>query len=182
MFDPNEGRRLGYDLSNISLLVVDDNDFTRRLFHSILSSLHIRRITMATDGASGYKMFCASAIDLIIVDWEMEPVNGPAFVKRVRLDAASPNPYVPIMMITAHTDLSNVVSARDYGVNEFLAKPVSAAQIYERMVRILEVSRPFVKTDTYFGPDRRRRKDPNYKGEERRKAKDPPKNNGSDKK
>lgn len=178
MYDPLDGHRTGYDLSNLSVLLIDDNEFTRRLFTSILGSLNIRRIHTADDGASGYKMFCASAIDLIIVDWEMEPVNGLAFVKRVRLDDDSPNRYVPIMMITAHTELNSVMMARDCGVNEFVAKPISAAQIYDRMVRILEASRPFVKTATYFGPDRRRRKDPRYTGEERRKKADPTKKAG----
>jgi len=169
MHDPLGGNTMNYDVSNISVLVIDDHEFTRKLVLSVLNALHIRRVHMAEDGVKGYQMFSEMAIDLIIVDWEMEPVNGLQFVKRVRTDEASPNPYVPILMLTAHTELSSVVRARDIGVNEFLAKPISVAQIYGRLVRILESSRPFVKTSNYFGPDRRRRKDPSYRGPERRK-------------
>lgn len=179
MFDPNASRGLTYDLSNISVLVVDDNEFTRKLMHSVLNALKIRRIQMANDGASGYQIFSQTAVDIAIIDWEMEPVNGPQLVRRMRTDTNSPNPYVPIIMLTAHTDIHSVMAARDCGVNEFLAKPISPASVYERMVRILETSRPFVKTADYFGPDRRRRKDPSYRGPERRKKKGPGGESGS---
>ncbi len=163
---------LSYDVSNISVLLIDDNEFICRLVQSILGTLNIRQIQVASDGAQGYQLFQRVPVDLIIVDWHMEPVNGPAFVRRVRQDEDSPNPYVPIMMVTAYSDINSVMAARDIGVNEFLAKPISAARIYERMVRILESSRPFVKTSSYFGPDRRRRNDPNFKGDDRRKKKE----------
>jgi len=160
--------QLNYDLSNLNVLLVEDNEFTQRLHHSILGALGIRQIRTATDGATAYEMFQTAPFDLIIVDWQMEPVNGPTFIRRIRQDEGSPNPYVPIMMITSYSEIGNVFTARDAGVNEFLAKPVSAAQIYGRLVRILENTRPFVKTKSYFGPDRRRRNDPKYNGEERR--------------
>lgn len=169
MMDPISGQSLTYEVSNLSILVIDDHEFTRKLLMNVLNALHIRRIHMASDGAEGYQMFCDTAIDMVIVDWEMQPVNGPQFVKRVRTDESSANPYVPIMMISANTEMSSVMKARDFGVNEFLAKPISPAKVYERMVRILESTRPYVKTPDFFGPDRRRRKDPNYRGPERRK-------------
>ena len=59
-------------------------------------------------------------------------------------------------MLTGHADVQRVVDARDAGVNEFMAKPVSAQALYTRMASMVERPRPFVKTETYFGPDRRR--------------------------
>ena len=58
--------------------------------------------------------------------------------------------------------------------NELLAKPVSASQLYERIERVVEIERPFIRTPEYFGPCRRRRADPKYSGAERRTRKDPP--------
>ncbi len=50
------------------------------------------------------------------------------------------------------------------------AKPISAKSLYERILNVVANPRPFVKTKTYFGPDRRRGVNPNYGGLERRKA------------
>ncbi|MEQ8665584.1 MAG: response regulator [Rhodospirillales bacterium] len=168
----NKGYR-GYDLSNLRVLLVEDNEFLRKLVSSVLASLGIRRVQKAREGGEGWSLFQASSPDLIIVDWVMTPIDGPAFVQRVRQDDKSRNIYIPIIMLSAYGDMSRVIAARDMGVNEFLAKPVSAAQLYDRIERVLEVERPFVRAQDYFGPCRRRRDDPKYSGPERRKdAKD----------
>jgi two-component system, chemotaxis family, chemotaxis protein CheY len=62
------------------------------------------------------------------------------------------------------------VAARDAGVTEFMAKPISANALYQRILNIVANPRPFIKTKTYFGPDRRRTVNPNYAGPERRKG------------
>jgi len=66
--------------------------------------------------------------------------------------------------------MNRVVEARDAGVHEFLAKPLSAKGLYSRIRSIIERPRPFVRAGQYFGPDRRRRDNPSYMGGERRKA------------
>jgi DNA-binding NtrC family response regulator len=81
---------------------------------------------------------------------------------------------VPVIMITGHSTLRRVAEARDVGVTEFLSKPVTARGVIERITQVVEHPRSFVKTDRYFGPDRRRRDDPNYPGPYRRLADKPP--------
>ena len=58
--------------------------------------------------------------------------------------------------------------ARDAGVTEFLAKPISAKGLYQRILNVVANPRPFIKTKTYFGPDRRRNTNNAYIGPERR--------------
>ena len=53
---------------------------------------------------------------------------------------------------------------------EFLAKPVSAKVLHRRISGIIEAPRNFIRTAAYFGPDRRRRHDPNFVGPKRRKG------------
>ena len=101
----------------------------------------------------------------------MEPRDGIEFTKMIRNHDTSPNRYVPIIMLTGHSELSAVEEARDAGVNEFMAKPVSATKLYAKIKRIIEHPRDFVRTGDYFGPDRRRHQDPDYDGPERRQAK-----------
>ena len=87
----------------------------------------------------------------------------------VRTSSDSPNPFMPIVMITGHSERSRVNAARDAGVNEFLVKPVTAKSLMDRINTVVNHPRSFVKGGTYFGPDRRRRKDMNYAGPWRRK-------------
>ena len=61
-----------------------------------------------------------------------------------------------------------VTLARDAGVTEFLAKPISAKGLYQRVLNVVANPRPFIKTKNYFGPDRRRNTATTYIGEERR--------------
>jgi len=63
-----------------------------------------------------------------------------------------------------------VVSARDAGITEFMAKPISAKALYQRILNVVANPRPFIKTKNYFGPDRRRNVTANYVGPERRKG------------
>ena len=59
------------------------------------------------------------------------------------------------------------MAARDAGIREFLAKPVSPRNVYARLVSALNSDRSFVRVDDYFGPDRRRR-DVLFSGESKR--------------
>jgi DNA-binding response OmpR family regulator len=88
----------------------------------------------------------------------------------VRQPGANSNPYVSIIMLTGHSEKQRVMAARDAGVTEFLAKPISAKGLYERIVNVVANPRPFIKTKAYFGPDRRRNVNANYAGPERRKG------------
>jgi DNA-binding response OmpR family regulator len=73
-------------------------------------------------------------------------------------------------MLTGHTEKARVTAARDAGITEFLAKPISAKALYQRIANVVANPRPFIKTKTYFGPDRRRNASSNYTGQERRKG------------
>jgi two-component system, chemotaxis family, chemotaxis protein CheY len=100
----------------------------------------------------------------------MEPVNGCELTKLIRTASDSPNHYVPIIMLTAYAERSKVEAARDAGVTEFCAKPVTATELYRKVAAAINAPRSFIRTSVYFGPDRRRRKDDSYKGDERRES------------
>ncbi len=157
-----------YNLERLNFLVVDDNRHMRSLVRSVLQALGTRHIEEATDGADAYARLGTYTADIIICNWQMSPMDGLDFVRLLRTDSNSPNPFVPVIMLTAHTEAKRVVEARDAGVTEFLAKPFSAHQLYSRIRAIIEHPRPFVRAQSYVGPDRRRRKDPDFKGPGRR--------------
>ena len=95
-------------------------------------------------------------------------MNGIELTKFIRLSEESPNRYLPIIIMSDNTAPSWVFEARDAGVTEFLVKPLTMRSIRQRIDAALISPRTFVRSATYFGPDRRRRNNPKYDGPERR--------------
>ncbi len=157
----------------LKILVVEDNRHMRILLAEILRAIGISQIYEASDGAEGLQMMRSHPVDIVLTDLAMEPLDGIDFVRLLRNAADSPNQLVPVIMITGHFTMARIREARDAGVNEFLAKPITARGVIERLHQIIDHSRPFVRTEDYFGPDRRRRNDPHYDGPMRRAADGP---------
>ncbi len=146
-----------YHFDRLNVLVLDDNRNMRTLIQSVLFALGIRNFHEAHDVKQAYCDLQHFHADIVITDWHMEPLNGLDFVRMVRSGEDSPNPYVPIIMLTGHTELHRVCEARDAGVNVVLAKAVSVQTLCSRLVSLIEYPRPFIPTKTYFGPCRRLR-------------------------
>jgi CheY-like chemotaxis protein len=155
-------------LAHLKALIVEDNLHMRTLIKSLLRALDMRDIYEATDGDEGYYELAAMRPDFVLSDLNMKPVDGLEFTRRVRTAPDSPCPFVPIIMITGHTERNWIEAARDAGVTEVLAKPVTPAGLYGRIAEIVERPRPFVRCHTFSGPDRRRRARPDHGGPWRR--------------
>ena len=152
----------------LKILLVDDNQHMRMLLTEILRALGVRQIHEAMDGAEALQAMRETPMDLVMTDLTMGPLDGIDFVNLLRNSPDSPAPFAPVIMITGHSTMRRVAEARDAGVNEFLAKPVTARGVIHRINLIIEHPRPFIRCQDYFGPDRRRRAEPNFKGPYRR--------------
>ena len=141
----------------------------RSLLRALLNSAGIKQVVEASNGRAALTMLRENKSDLVLSDLAMKPMDGLEFTWHVRNDEHSPNPFVPIIMITGHTEKYRVQAARDAGVTEFLAKPITAHNLFTRIAEIVERPRAFVRCDTYFGPDRRRHTQEDYAGPWRRK-------------
>jgi CheY-like chemotaxis protein len=153
---------------HLKILIVEDNQHMRSLLRSLLNSVGIREILEANNGASALEALREKKCDLILSDLAMQPMDGLEFSRKVRTSDTSSNPFVPIIMITGHTEKHRVEAARDAGITEFLAKPITAHSLFSRIAEIVERPRAFVRTEGYFGPDRRRKTMDSYTGPWRR--------------
>ena len=157
-------------LENVNFLIVDPNTFMRSLIKNVLHVFGADKFIEANDGADAFEAMQKLAPDIIITEWMMDPLDGLDFTRLVRTGKDSINPFVPIIMMTAYSELKRVVEARDTGITEFIAKPLSAKTLMSRVTAVIEHPRPFIRSPRYFGPDRRRRESSDYKGPERRKS------------
>ncbi|MBS0473332.1 MAG: response regulator [Proteobacteria bacterium] len=159
----------GGAFEHLKALVVEDNQHMRTLLRSLLNALGITQVLEANDGEEAFSLLRDKQPDLILSDLSMTPMDGIAFVREVRTSSTSPNPYIPIIMVTGHTERHRVEAARDAGATEVLAKPITAGNLFQRIGEIVDRPRAFVKCPTYFGPDRRRHVDEEYAGPFRRR-------------
>ena len=155
-------------LNKLAFLVVDDNANMAHIVKTIPKSFGAVHIYEANDVAEAFTIVRQFAIDIVFLDYNLGFMDGIEFIRMIRTAQDSPNPYLPVVMVTAYTEQFRVHTARDAGVTEFCAKPVMAIEIYRKIVEVIEHPRPFIRAGAYFGPDRRRRADEDYRGEERR--------------
>ncbi|MBX3480060.1 MAG: response regulator [Caulobacter sp.] len=154
----------------LKILLVDDNHHMRVLIGEILRAIGVRHVFEANDGAEALAALRHQSIDIVMTDLAMQPLDGIDFVRLIRQSPDSPNQMIPIVMITGHSTQRRVSEARDAGVTEFLAKPVTARGVIERITQVVDHPRAFIRAGDYFGPDRRRRVEPAYDGPWRREA------------
>jgi two-component system, chemotaxis family, chemotaxis protein CheY len=158
-----------YDISALNILVLEKHILVRKLLTDVFSEFGVATVFSTPDPREAFEYFNDHEPDILLCDWTPD-LDGMAFIRQIRWSDDSCNPYVPIVVVTANTELRHVCFARDNGMTEFLAKPVSAKTIYSRLCSVIENPRPFIRVGGFFGPDRRRRQAMHLGAQERRKA------------
>lgn len=155
-------------VDSLHLLLVEDNANMRIIVSTMLRSLGFNRVSEAESAEAAFKIIAEKQIDIAIVDFRMEGMDGVSFTHHIRHSENSPAPYLPIIMMTGHSERSRVTVARDSGVTEFLTKPVDVHSLIKRIEAVILRPRPFIRTEDFFGPDRRRQIIIDYAGPWRR--------------
>lgn len=157
------------DLSDLSILIVDDYPPMRAILRVMLKALGVKEIGEANDGLSALDEMIGFRADIVIADYRMVPMDGVELTLRIRDGDAGIDPFTPVLMVSGHSEKSRICQARDAGVTEFLVKPISATLLYYRLRAVVENPRPFIRSPDFFGPDRRRRALA-FEGPDRRKV------------
>jgi two-component system, chemotaxis family, chemotaxis protein CheY len=144
------------DISRLRVLIVDDNNFMRRLLRTMVFGYGIREVFDAENGAAGFELFCTVRPDIVITDWEMPTMDGLGMTRFMRQHAWSRDPFVPILMTTVNTERRRIIEACQAGVSDIMARPISSALLLRRMMSAITSPPRFIRTASYFGPDRRR--------------------------
>jgi DNA-binding response OmpR family regulator len=161
--------RASNPLRNVRILIVDDQFLIRKLVSSILDSWGFTDVTIRSSGREAIDCASQQNFDLVITDWRMRDLGGIDFLRFMRESRDPVKARTPIIFLTGNAEISDVKTARDAGVNEYLIKPFTASELMNRVRTIIERPRSFVKAPTYRGPDRRRRPGEAPDGYERRK-------------
>ncbi|MFN5616774.1 MAG: response regulator, partial [Brevundimonas sp.] len=130
------------DLKPFKILISDDSSQMRDILTTMLRSAGAETIRETIDGADAYRALATFPADLALIDFNMVPLDGVAFTRLVRNSADSPNPFMPIIMMTGHAERRRVNEARDAGVNEFVVKPLTARSVMARLEAVILRPRP----------------------------------------
>jgi len=157
------------DFSHVRFLIVDSNRLMGKLVRDILSMLGANQITLSTDYDQALQVLRSGGIDVVVSEWNLKPRSGIELLDFIRNDGMSPDRMLPVIILTANSEMEFVMESRDKGVTEFLAKPFTADGLYRRLVSVIARPRDFVSVKGYFGPDRRRQQIP-FDGQDRRQG------------
>lgn len=159
------------NFADVTILVVDDNQYMRQLIGNMLRAFEVGIVLSAGNAAEAFDEIRQTHVDCLVVDWLMPGgMSGIEFVRLVRTSPQSPQPDIPLILCTGHTEKHRVMEARDAGVSEILTKPVSPRSLLHKLRQAVFHPRAFIISPTYTGPDRRRRKNAKYDGFERRRT------------
>jgi two-component system chemotaxis response regulator CheY len=119
--------------SKSQILVVDDSGAVRGIVRKIMMKLGYTDVDEASDGTAALEKMNEKRYELVISDWNMEPMNGKALLEQVRSRKTSEN--VPFIMMTTDSDQYKILEAK-YAAVRFISKPFSAEELQSKISKI----------------------------------------------
>jgi len=159
---------IGRDINKAKILIVDDDLYISKIMRAMLEAFEVARVVMVANFDEAIITLKNHPFDCLFVDNMMCPKNGLTLAKYIRKSTDIKLQKTPIILYTTRTGLQSVIQARDAGVTEILTKPVSPEQLLAKLNNALFKERPFIATEEYSGPDRRRRLSDMETSEDRR--------------
>ncbi len=166
-----------YDLSNFTILLVEDSLFMQSLISSMLKVFGVGDILVCADAKEATDLLTITQarttgkyinkVDIILTDWLMPEGSGRHLLTWIRTHEKDAIRFLPVIVVSGYTTTKVTSETRDLGANETLVKPISGTALASRICSIIDKPRSFIQAPRYFGPDRRRQVMP-YAAQDRR--------------
>ena len=98
---------MAVSLEKVRFLVVDDNVHVLNIVKTMLRGFGAIHVFDARTPSEALEHLRNDAIDIVILDYMLGETDGVEFLRRLRSDPKSPSPFVPVIMLTAHTEKSS---------------------------------------------------------------------------
>ena len=143
------------NLRKAEILVVDASPRGLDILSQILEGFGALKVSRTNNAPQAQAMLETKPYDLVFIDPLLRDMDGYELVRWLRRLPSGDNRYVPVIVISAHTQISKVREARDCGANFIVAKPLSPPLLFERILWVAREQRVFVDSGVFVGPDRR---------------------------
>lgn len=127
-----------FNFSEITLLVVDSCRPFRKMVVKVLLRFGFHAVYEAETGEEALDQVRHHHIDIVMMDWPIDPVNGYELIQRLRGDMTVGDEEMRLIMLTGLTEKARVLAARDVGVDGFLRKPVAPDTLFKRIVSVID--------------------------------------------
>lgn len=124
-------------LPQSTVLIVDDNPQNVELLVAFLESLPVKLVT-AVDGVDALEKVAENNPDLILLDVMMPRMSGFQVCQRLKRNPATST--IPVLIVTALNEVSDVERAVEGGADDFLTKPVNRVELLTRVRSLVRVS------------------------------------------
>jgi len=119
----------------MKILIVDDSPTMLKVIENTMHQLGFRNMDKAMDGPTAFTKMKETKYDLILSDWNMEPMSGLELLKKVRAEVAWKT--LPFILITAESKIENIIAAKQAGVNNYIVKPFTVMTLKEKLVSVI---------------------------------------------
>lgn len=115
----------------VAIIVVDDVNTMRIQIKELLRTFGFRKVVLASNGEGAKKLLETDKFHLVLADWHMDPTNGLDLLKYIR--SHPDHKDVAFIMVTAECTKPLVFEALQAGVDDYLIKPLTAAQVQNKV-------------------------------------------------
>jgi len=143
------------NLRDLVILVADPSSYISMLIHSMLRGFGANKILEVRSSIGVIQALTGQKIDILICDVRLPPKGGLRLTQAIRANKDNEHRTIPILIMASDSREATIKRARDAGANMVIAKPISPANLYDRLSWIAFNPRKFVDAVNYFGPDRR---------------------------
>ncbi|HEY9079079.1 response regulator [Magnetovibrio sp.] len=156
-------------ISAMRVLVADPYSQLREIIRDILlRGIGVAEVLEARNGREALDTLHDLPCDVVIADTAMDPVGALELTQKIRGGHDGIDPFTPIIVMSGNANLGEIIAVRDAGANDYVAKPLSAKILDLRLHAVVSQPRPFIRSDDFFGPDRRRHMNAIFRGADRR--------------
>ena len=123
------------DLSNVSVLCIDDDPVIRSVIRFALQSHGCQDVVLAHGGTEALDLCAGRTFHLLICDFQMSPMTGLDFLRELAITGLGEG--WPVIMLSSETDPATIQDAHALGVSAWVGKPVSAQVLIEQVGNLL---------------------------------------------
>lgn len=145
-----------YDFSQVEAAIIDSQHNTLRLLRELLARLNLKNVATFSTVSDAAPLLTSATPDLLLVDVDGEEAEALKFVRTLRNEPGTPNPFSCVILTTWQPTPVLLMRVANTGADDLLVKPVSPKQIQERVASLVDSRKKFVVTADYTGPDRRK--------------------------
>jgi len=135
------GRNLDVTIRSAKVLLAGADFAMRKLMRTLLLQEGVTDVHEAADGPAALAAAAELDPDVMVLDWQVAPMGGAEFLRRLRALDPTPASSVPIIMLADHNAAPRVIEAMRLGVHEFLIQPISGPALRERLASALMTPR-----------------------------------------